>query len=111
MGTPPSFSFNSAAPPGVIEVAVRENNLFDEEAHLIEAGLDAIEVAAGVDDDTPLCCLRPTGRCSSAGTASRGRWRLREHGPSERRAGVCEGVVLLARAAFVVHRPRRACRR
>ena len=47
---------------GVIDVAVREEDLFGRDAGLGDAGLDPIEVAAGVDDGALLALLVPQQR-------------------------------------------------
>ena len=47
---------------GVVDVAVREQNFLDREADLLDGGVDAIEIAAGIDHRTPHSFLVPQQR-------------------------------------------------
>ena len=54
------LQFGGAA--GVVEVAMREQDLLGRHARLLDAGLDALEIAAGIDHGAPLGRLVPQQR-------------------------------------------------
>jgi hypothetical protein len=55
----PELLLERGGPAGVIDVAVREQDLLDRDARLRDPLLDAVEVAAGIDDSAPLRRLAP----------------------------------------------------